>query len=358
MRILAIDVGEGTQDVLLYDDSVAPENSIKLVLPAMTRVLARRILSSKKNLLFYGETMGGGPLALAIAKHIERGYKIVMTENSARSIRDNLEQVEEMGVEIISDSEIDKYNYERIETRDIDFQILERVFSAAGESFSFDCIAIAVQDHGHVQGREISDRIFRFEKFREALERDDRLSSLAYTSPPKYFTRMNAALRTARKFYKGKIVVADTKIAAIAGALHGVKERPAICIDAGNGHTMAALVEKAGKLSGIFEHHTHMLTRKRLENLLIRFAEGELTNKEVFSGGGHGCCIRKKVGMKNVKKIMVTGPNRELLKNSKLEVEFSIPLGDAMMAGPIGLVDIINETSNPQPVCRRRHLNT
>lgn len=340
MRILAIDVGVGTQDVLLYDDSVTPENSIKLVLPAMTRVLAGKILSSKNDLLFYGETMGGGPLAFAIAKHIKRGYKVVMTESSARSIRDNPEQVEEMGVKIISYSEIGEYDYERIETKDVDFSLLKQVFSAAGENLSFDCVAIAVQDHGHEQGSG-SDRIFRFEKLREALERDSRLSSLVYASPPEYFTRMNAALRTARKFFKGKIAVADTKIAAIAGALHGAKERPAMCIDAGNGHTMAALVNRRCEISGIFEHHTHMLTRKRLENLLTKFANGELSNEEVFSGGGHGCYIRRKLGMKNVKRIMVTGPNRKLLNNSKLKVDFATPLGDVMMAGPVGLIDLI-----------------
>lgn len=340
MRILAIDVGVGTQDVLLYDDSLAPENSVKLVLPAMTRVLARKILSSKNDLLFYGETMGGGPLAFAIAKHIQRGYDVVMTRSSARSIRDNPEQVEEMGVKIISDEEIDEYDYERIETRDIDFNVLRQVFSAVRESFSFDCVAIAVQDHGHdsTSDRTTSDRVFRFEKIRETLEKDSRLPSLAYASPPKYFTRMNAALRSARKFFKGKVVVMDTKIAAIAGALHGVKERPAMCIDIGNGHTTAALVSKGYEISGIFEHHTSMLTRKKLENFLVRFAKGKLANEEVFNDNGHGCYVRRRVG---VKKILVTGPNRGLLKHSKLKVSFATPIGDVMMAGPVGLVDVI-----------------
>ena len=34
MKILAIDVGTGTQDILIYDDEKELENSIKLVLPS------------------------------------------------------------------------------------------------------------------------------------------------------------------------------------------------------------------------------------------------------------------------------------------------------------------------------------
>ncbi|MER3515433.1 MAG: pyruvate formate lyase-activating protein, partial [Chloroflexota bacterium] len=42
MRILAVDVGTGTQDILLYDSDVELENCLKLVMPAPTMLIARR----------------------------------------------------------------------------------------------------------------------------------------------------------------------------------------------------------------------------------------------------------------------------------------------------------------------------
>ena len=43
MRILAVDMGTGTQDILLFDSENHIENSVKLVLPSATEVAARRI---------------------------------------------------------------------------------------------------------------------------------------------------------------------------------------------------------------------------------------------------------------------------------------------------------------------------
>ena len=40
---LAIDVGAGTQDVLLYDPAREPENSLKLVLPSQTQIVGARV---------------------------------------------------------------------------------------------------------------------------------------------------------------------------------------------------------------------------------------------------------------------------------------------------------------------------
>ena len=36
-KILAIDIGAGTQDVLLYDAQLTPENCISMILPTPTR---------------------------------------------------------------------------------------------------------------------------------------------------------------------------------------------------------------------------------------------------------------------------------------------------------------------------------
>ncbi len=41
--ILAIDIGAGTQDVLVYDPDRTPENCFRLVMPSQTQVVGSRI---------------------------------------------------------------------------------------------------------------------------------------------------------------------------------------------------------------------------------------------------------------------------------------------------------------------------
>ena len=43
MRILAIDVGTGTQDILLFDTDLIVENCPKLVVPSATAIIAQRV---------------------------------------------------------------------------------------------------------------------------------------------------------------------------------------------------------------------------------------------------------------------------------------------------------------------------
>ncbi|MFQ5975127.1 MAG: DUF1786 domain-containing protein [Candidatus Hydrothermarchaeales archaeon] len=339
MQILAIDVGMGTQDTLLFDSDKKLENNIKLVSPSQTRILADRVINSKDNIVFTGGTMGGGPISSAITKHIKKGFKVVMTKDSARTIDDNLKNVAELGIEIIDEGEVSDFkDYEHIVTRDVNFDFLTTVLEKFRVLQDIDYIGIAVQDHGYCEGK--SDRQFRFERIKEVLEKGGTLKDSAYADPPNYLTRMTSVVKDAKKYFENVLTV-DTKIAAIAGAIHGINERPIISVDVGNGHTLGAVME--GGRIGMFEHHTHLLTANKLEEMLIKLADGKLTNEEVFEDGGHGCCVRGRVGMENISKVLVTGPHRDLLKGSKLKVEFANPAGDVMMTGPAGIVDIIME---------------
>jgi len=42
--------------------------------------------------------MGGGPITFAIKEHLQRGYKITMTPEAARTIKDNLQRVKRIGI--------------------------------------------------------------------------------------------------------------------------------------------------------------------------------------------------------------------------------------------------------------------
>ena len=54
MRILAIDVGTGTQDMMIYDTEKELENSIKLVLPSPHLYISQQIKEIENNIYFKG----------------------------------------------------------------------------------------------------------------------------------------------------------------------------------------------------------------------------------------------------------------------------------------------------------------
>jgi uncharacterized protein (DUF1786 family) len=335
-NILAVDVGAGTQDVLFFEPSKEPENNLKFVIPSQTQLLARKISRFNEDLLITGETMGGGPVTMAILGHIKKGYQVFMTETSAKTVRDDLEDVQSEGIEVISEEEAAGLNLSKIETKDIDLDFL---FNLIGDYSGLlpDFIGIAVQDHGFEKNK--SDRVFRFEKIKETLDQRACLEDFLFDEPPDYYTRMNAVLRQVKKSFKGGAGVIDSKFAAIAGALHDVDERPCICIDVGNGHTMIAIVDDG--IESVLEHHTHTLTQESIVDYINRLADGTISNEEVFNDNGHGCFIKTAPGIKNIKRILVSGPNRNVLKNSSLNFEFANPFGDVMMTGPVGIVDLV-----------------
>ena len=76
MRILAVDVGTGTQDILLFDSSGPIENCIKLVMPSATSIAAgriRRATEAGRPVLLTGVIQGGGPCHWALEDHLRDG---------------------------------------------------------------------------------------------------------------------------------------------------------------------------------------------------------------------------------------------------------------------------------------------
>lgn len=338
----------GTQDILVYDSGTNMENCVKMVMPSQTVIVAGRISGAtrdKKDILLYGDVMGGGPCTSAVKKHIAAGLRVFSTRDAALTLHDDIGRMKSMGVEIIGDGEMDSIDAARIKMSDLD---MDSISSALG---SFDVglpsqFAVAVQDHGFSPHK--SNRLFRFEHMRRVLEQGGGLDLFAYTggaqggSVPEYLTRMKAVERAL-----GDVLLMDTGPAAIRGALlDGAARMPAVVLNIGNGHTLCAAVCENG-ISGIFEHHTHMMDRQKIEAYVKKLCDGTLSFDEVFSGGGHGCYIREAVGFGNIRSILVTGPNRGIMKTSGLDVRFAAPYGDMMLTGCFGLVDAyINRRKN------------
>jgi len=102
-KILAVDVGSGTQDVLLYEEGKSMENCVQMILPSPTQIVAQRIAQAthlRKSIFLTGNTMGGGPCAEAVAKHLQAGLKIFATPQAALTFHDNLEKIRRWGIHI------------------------------------------------------------------------------------------------------------------------------------------------------------------------------------------------------------------------------------------------------------------
>ncbi len=346
MKILAIDVGTGTQDILLHDTEKEVENSLVMVMPSPTVIISERIKKATtkgKDVFLKGDVMGGGPSVKAIRSHIERGYRVYATEKAALTIKDDLEKVRSMGINIVNDSDVIPKGLEEIILQDIDLNSIENALSSFGVSMP-DKIAVAVQDHGN--SPDISNRVYRFRIFERLIDEGGEFSKFAYGGDivPEEFTRMASVART---LAKKDAVIMDTGPAAIFGALLDPKAiQPALVVNIGNGHTLAAIV-KDNKMLALFEHHTSALDGKKLQQHIIDFSCGKLGFQDVFDEGGHGCYIKEILGYGEIKSVMVTGPRRNILQNMDDEdkdatlwhkLHFAAPFGNMMLSGCYGLL--------------------
>jgi uncharacterized protein (DUF1786 family) len=339
MKVLAIDVGMGTQDILLFDDRQQIENSIKMVLPSQTRIIAQRIqraTSAGHDIVLAGTTMGGGPSGSAVRKHIQSGLNVYATPKAALTLHDNLERVVQMGVILIDEQSLGSVDAEPIIMCDVDNDVLGTALGLFETQLPQD-FAVAVQDHG--EAPYMSNRIFRFQHLKRHLEEGGELERFAYmNSVPDHLTRMQSVMQTLKQD-NNNVMVMDTGPAAICGALVGVPDDPVVVLNIGNGHTLAAVVSQH-KILALLEHHTRQVNASKLDDLIVRLCDGTLDFDEVFKDDGHGCHIQQAVGFDSITSVIVTGPNRHIMESSALNVDFAAPYGDMMLTGCFGLVEM------------------
>ena len=333
MKILAIDIGAGTQDILLFDSNKKIENCTSLVLPTPSKIFAEKLKSIEGNVFISGDTIGGGSIARAIVSHLKKGYRVVMEESAAYSIRNDLDEVKSMGIEIGMKSEWD--GFKKLDIREIDLPILKDFLLRFGEDLELDVIAIAVQDHG-VAPKGVSDRAFRFEKMEAMLRKDNRPEAFHFTedSIPFYYLRMRSAVKAIRRTSSTPVMVMDTSFSAILGCI-GEVTGPSVVVNVGNSHTIAALLIN-GKIEGLYEQHTHELTPKKLGHDLGSFIQGELSGRKVFEENGHGAITLRPFN--GEVSVFVTGHNRDLFRDTGMKFVYAAPGGNTMMTGPMGLV--------------------
>jgi uncharacterized protein (DUF1786 family) len=333
VKILAIDIGVGTQDILLFDSQKKIENCISLVLPTPSKLFAEKLKTIESHVYIHGDTIGGGSLGRAILRHIQKGYRVVMEKPAAYSIRNDLDEVKSMGIEVGKKPETN--HLEELEIQEVNLPLFEKFLSNFGEDLQVDIIAIAVQDHG-VSPKGISDRAFRFENMERMIRKDNRPETFHFLedSIPEYCLRMRSAVAAVKRTSSTPVLVMDTCFSAILGCLEEVT-RPSLVVNVGNGHTVAALLLER-KIEALYEHHTHELTPQKLENDLRLLIRGELSGRRVFEENGHGAFTLKPYP--GEVSVIVTGPNRDLFKETSFQFIYAAPGGNTMMTGPMGLV--------------------
>ncbi len=330
--ILCLDIGSGTQDMLLALPDSNPENWPRMVLPAPSRSIAKQIralTAQKRAIWLYGENMGGG-IGGAVSEHLKSGLPLSAHPEAARALNDNLEHVKSMGITITEERPAD-----HVPLRLADFEpgFWRCLLDAAGLPQPVLILA-AAQDHGHHP--TASNRECRFQSWRQFLEHGDP-DQLLYSKPPAVFTR----LRTLHEA-TGRGWVADTGAAAMLGALCApeVAARSArqgiTVVNVGNSHTIAFLIFQQS-VYGVYEHHTGLLTRESLLADLDEFRLGWLPDEQVRAKGGHGSAFAASIPpeAESFKPTFILGPKRALLEG---QGQFIAPAGDMMLAGCFGLL--------------------
>jgi uncharacterized protein (DUF1786 family) len=359
MKILAVDIGTGTQDIYLYNSNLDMENNFKMIVPSPTMIIHQQIKQATERrvpILLTGVTMGGGPSAWAAETHLQEGLTVYATPEAAKTFNDDLEVVKQMGVLLVSEDEAMRLpgSVQRLFTRDFDLALIRTAFQSFGiELDSLAAVVVAVFDHGNAPP-QISDRQFRFDYLDERIRKLNRLSAFAYRAEdvPEIMTRLKSVVDTAQGL-DVPLIVMDTAPAAVLGAMldPAVAARERVLIaNVGNFHTLAFRMGRGG-IEGLFEHHTGLIDRLKVENLLLRLADGSLRNGEVFDDHGHGALVYNpsplQLGKDNYD-VVVTGPRRGMFqgvnarqsRNSPQAMRpyFPAPFGDMMITGCFGLL--------------------
>ncbi len=332
-RILAIDIGAGTMDTLVYDPGEPMENAVQLVLPSATALAGRRIAAAReqhKPVFLHGNLMGGYHTTNAVWAHLQARLPVYATETAARTVHDDLDLLRGRGIVITEDPPTGTV---AIEFRDVDLPRLERTLAAYDVTLP-ETIAIAAQDHGF--SPKASNRLFRFEHWRRFLTAGSTLADHIWRTPPAYLTRLVAIQRDAPG-----AIVADTGPVAVLGALEDERvaaaARDGACIvNIGNQHVLGLLV-RGEALFGVMEHHTESVDTPKVARLIARLVSGAITHDEVFVDDGHGALVlddyRK---LDPFSFVAITGPNRRLAKD--LRWYEAAPHGAMMLSGCFGLV--------------------
>ena len=332
--ILCLDIGSGTQDVLLYEPGREVENCPKFVLPSPAMQVAQQIKSltrAGKPIYLTGTNMGGG-FFRAFKAHLDAGLPAAAHPEAALALYDDPARVEAMGVplrERVPDGHVP------VMLADYDAGYWRAFLAAAGVSQP-ELVLACAQDHGVHDGQgNRRGRFHLWERFLSAGQ--GRPENLVFAQVPPELTR----LATLQKAIGGGLV-ADTGSAAVLGAMWEPEvedvsgQRGVTLVNVGNSHVIAFLLY-AGRMWGVYEHHTGLKDGPGLWEDLRAFRQGALSFDCVYDDRGHGCLsLTPPPEAGDFSTTYVIGPRRVMLAG--FPVSMPCPGGDMMLAGCFGLL--------------------
>ncbi len=372
MRILAVDMGTGTQDILLFDSDHPIENALQMIMPSATRIAAgriRRATQASRPLLLRGSIQGGGPCHWALEDHLRAGLPAFATPDAARTFDDDLDAVGAMGVTVVSEDEAASLDSlpvraDYVTLRDLDLAAIRAALAAFDVEPDFDGLALGCLDHGAAPPG-YSDRLFRFDHLRRVVAARNDLRAFAFLPHeiPDYLSRARAMVAAADPDVA--TVFLDTGPAAALGALQDPtvgRRNEQLVLNLGNMHALAFHLQ-GPRIISLYEHHTGELSAAQLEDFSRRLIDSTLRHAEVFDTKGHGVYYadsnchserpratrasrtaplseesRRPVTARPLPLVAVTGPQRGKLRGSALDPYFAVPHGDMMVSGCFGLL--------------------
>jgi uncharacterized protein (DUF1786 family) len=353
-NILAIDIGKGTEDIFYYEPQRKLENCIQIIRPSQAQLLKQQLdhyRVANYDIFIDGTIMGGEPWHNTLYKIAQMpNREVIMTPSAARSLRYNLDQVKSRGVKILDHipSKTDS-NQIHLETYDIDFQWYGKVFNGIDINIFRECdvLLLACQEHGYPGPNGGSVREFRMrECYQRFLDTSPVLTSLMfeYLEIPDFAWRFKANADLAREFFpQAEIFLMDSSPAVVLGTMLDPKVPDGLktVINIGNGHTLVMVLNSKWEILAVWEHHTGGLSTSSLDEFLEKLFSNRLSHEFVLQQGGHGFYKRiREISSKAANNIIVLGPNRDIIKESKFtdSIIWSHPLGSMMLSGPAGLL--------------------
>ncbi len=331
--LLLLDIGSGTQDVLLARPHMELENWPQFVLPTPAKLIEQKIYEQTvngKDIWFYGQNMGGGFMR-ALRAHMQAGFAVYSTASAAVAIHDSLEKVQSLGISIC---ETAPFGAVPIQLADFHGAVWENLLRQWGLPLP-NMVVAAVQDHGVFPD---GNRRGRMLAWGQLLQKNPSPQSWLYSHVHEECPQ-NTRLLALQQLTGGP--VADTGTAAILGMLsvpevaqRSMREGITI-INVGNSHTLAMLIY-ANKVVGIFEHHTGQQTLEDYLHDLQEFRMGWLPDEKVRASGGHGVAFGARAEEAgSFAPTFIIGPQRERLRGHG---QFLAPHGQMMLAGCYGLL--------------------
>lgn len=354
MRLLMVDIGAGTMDVLCYDTDA--DLHYKAVVKSPVRYIAEKAAAISGDLIVTGCEMGGGPIS-EVLKQRALHAEVVMSSSAAVTLHHNLEKVKSWGIKVVDEEKAEALRrakkYQSLILEDIEAERLRRIVEGFGVPFEFEAVVVCGQDHGVPPPGE-SHLDFRHKMFTDLLEINPYPHTLLFEADevPQALNRLRSIAQSARSFPTAEVYVMDSGMAAMLGGSMDVlakHKQHLLILDVATSHTVGAAM-KGGEIAGFFEYHTSDITLARLEQLILDLCEGKLEHRRILREGGHGAFVRRSFGFDAVEVIIATGPRRRLVEASKLPMVYGAPFGDNMMTGTVGLLEAVRRRKGLEPI--------